>query len=233
MRRPLNRRMIMNTLNLRGTISSLIASISSLVSNAMMVFVYMMFIFIEQKYMAVKIQKFASDKNNGDKIWNIIKKIDSNMKTYITVKTAISISTAVVSYLIMISVGLQYATFWAMILFIMNYIPTFGSIVSCLLPMAFALIQFDNAWPIAIVWVGLIFSQLLFGNYLEPKILGRTLNLSPLVIIISLVVWGMIWGVVGMFLCVPIMSLVMVALSAIPSTKKIAVLLSEDGEIVR
>ncbi len=230
--RGLNRRMLMNAINFRGTISYLISSISSLVSNAMMVFVYMMFIFIEQKYMSVKIQKLVPEEKSNKKFWILVKKIDGNMKTYITVKTFISLATALVGYTIMTAVGLQYAMFWALLLFIMNYIPTFGSIISSLLPMAFAVIQFKTALPIAIVCIGLIFTQLFFGNYLEPKILGRTLNLSPLIIIISLVVWGMIWGVVGMFLCVPIMSLIMVALSTIPSTRKIAVLLSENGEIV-
>ncbi len=229
----INQNTVINFINIKSVVEFLLTSLSSLVANAGMVFVYLIFIFVEQKCFGIKLEKVVKNNKTRQQIWDVLRKIDRNMKMYITVKTGISFATATVAYFIMQSVGLQYSAFWGLLLFIMNYIPTFGSIISSILPMIFAVSQFESMLPIAIVCVGLILTQFFFGNYLEPKILGRTLNLSPLVIIISLVIWGMIWGVVGMFLCVPIMSLVMAALSAIPSTQKIAILLSEGGEIVK
>ena len=218
----INQDNIVNFVNIKSIISFLISSVSSLLANAGMIFVYLIFIFIEQKYFDVKLEKIVKNDNTRSQVLAVLKKIDKNMKMYIAVKTGISLSTALVGY----------SPFWGLLLFILNYIPTFGSIISSVLPILFSFTQFDNIVPISIVCIGLLLTQFFFGNYLEPKILGRTLNLSPLVIIISLVVWGMIWGVIGMFLCVPIMSLVMVALSAMPRTQKIAILLSEGGDIV-
>jgi len=229
----INQDSIVNFVNIKSVITFLISSISNLLANAGMIFVYLIFIFVEQKYFDVKLKKIVKNSKTRIQVWEVLKKIDRNMKMYITVKTGISFATGFVGYLIMQSIGLQYAAFWGLLLFIMNYIPTFGSIISSLLPMFFSFSQFNDVVSIAVVCIGLLLTQFFFGNYLEPKILGRTLNLSPLVIIISLVVWGMIWGVVGMFLCVPIMSLVMVALSAMPKTQKIAILLSEGGDIVK
>ena len=82
----------------------------------------------------------------------------------------------------------------------------------------------------SIVSIGIITIQLLIGNIVDPKIMGKRLNLSPLVLILSLVIWGSIWGVVGMFLCVPIMIIITIVLLQIPSTKKFAMLLTQDGE---
>ncbi len=93
------------------------------------------------------------------------------------------------------------------------------------------LIQFETFTPFLIVGIGLISAQFIVGNVIEPKLMGKTLNLSPLVVLLSLALWGGLWGIPGMFLCVPIMVIFLIVLSHFSATRPLAVLLSERGEL--
>jgi len=117
------------------------------------------------------------------------------------------------------------------VIFVMNYIPVVGSILGTVFPSLLALIQFDSFYPFIIVTGLICLMQFLTGNILEPRVMGNRLNLSPLVILLSLTLWGAIWGIVGMFLCVPIMVIVMIVFSHFSKTRAIAVMLSKNGKI--
>ena len=131
----------------------------------------------------------------------------------------------------MSSVGVDFAGFWAVMVFFFYYIPTVGSIMAIIAPALLTLIQFDNLTPFLIVLLVFGSIQVVTANVIEPAIMGRSLNLSPLVVIVSLIVWGTIWGVVGMFLCVPIMVVALIVLAQFETTRPVAVLLSADGRI--
>jgi predicted PurR-regulated permease PerM len=128
-------------------------------------------------------------------------------------------------------VGVDFAAFWAVMVFFFYYIPTVGSILAIVAPAVLALVQFDHLTPFLVVLLVFGTIQIVTANVVEPTIMGRTLNLSPLVVIVSLVVWGTIWGVVGMFLCVPIMVVALIVLAQFKATRPLAVLLSADGRI--
>ena len=123
------------------------------------------------------------------------------------------------------------AGFWAVMVFFFYYIPTIGSILAILAPALLALVQFDHLTPFLVVLFVIGTIQIVMANVIEPAIMGRSLNLSPLVVIVSLMVWGTIWGVVGMFLCVPIMVVLLIVLAHFETTRPVAVLLSADGDI--
>ena len=131
----------------------------------------------------------------------------------------------------MASVGVDFAAFWAVMVFFFYYIPTVGSILAIVAPAMLTLVQFDNLTPFLIVLLVFGTIQVVTANVIEPAIMGSTLNLSPLVVIVSLMVWGTIWGVVGMFLCVPITVVSLIVLAQFETTRPIAVLLSADGRI--
>lgn len=128
-------------------------------------------------------------------------------------------------------VGLDFATFWGMLIFFFNYIPTIGSILATAFPSVLALIQFDSPLPIIAVIGGITATQMMIGGFLEPRLLGSSLNLGPLVILLSLGLWGSLWGIPGMFLCVPITVIAVIILSHFPQTRTIAILLSGDGNV--
>ena len=116
-------------------------------------------------------------------------------------------------------------------MFFFYYIPTVGSILAIVAPAVLTLVQFDSLTPFLVVLLVFGTIQIVTANVVEPAVMGSTLNLSPLVVILSLAVWGTMWGVVGMFLCVPIMVVGLIVLAQFEATRPLAVLMSADGRI--
>ena len=196
-----------------------------------MVFVYMIFMFIEQSTFNKKFTALIPNKSRAKKMKYIIDSIDNNMKKYLFMKTVISGITGIVSYLWLQMIGLEFAGIWAFIVFITSYIPTIGAIVACSLPILYSF-TVSPGWDLALFTAGgLIGLQILFGNIMEPKLMGKSLNLSTLAILINLVFWGMIWGIAGMFFSVPILVRLYIVAAQFDSTRWIAILLSSDGKI--
>ena len=171
------------------------------------------------------------DPQRRREIDRILTRIGSDTRAYISLKTLVSIMTADFSYVVMRIVGLDYAEFWAILIFVFNFIPNLGSLIATLLPSLLALVQFDHLRPFFIVAGGVTAIQLFVANVIEPRIMAGSLNMSPLVIILSLVLWGTLWGVPGMFLCVPLMAILMIVFSHFKQTRPLAILMSEDGQV--
>jgi predicted PurR-regulated permease PerM len=117
------------------------------------------------------------------------------------------------------------------LLFLTYFIPTIGTPLAILGPALFALVQFETLTPFLIVVLGNLALQLVLANFIEPTMMGRSLNLSPFVSIVALVVFGAIWGLVGMVLCVPILVSIVIVLAHFERTRGLAILLSAKGEI--
>lgn len=196
-----------------------------------MVFVYMIFMFIEQSTFNKKFTAMIPNKSRARKMRYIIDSIDNNMKKYLFMKTVISGITGIVSYLWLQMIGLDFAGVWAFIVFLTSYIPTIGAIIACSLPILYSFTAAPG-WELPLLTAGgLIGLQILFGNIMEPKLMGKSLNLSTLAILINLVFWGMIWGIAGMFFSVPILVGIYIVAAQFDSTRWIAILLSADGKI--
>jgi len=196
-----------------------------------MIAIYVIFLLIEYHYFDSKLMAiFRSDKGK-ESARKIIRKITEQIQSYLVIKTILSTLTALCSYFVLGVAGVDFSGFWALLIFFLNYIPTIGSIVATVLPCLLTLLQFGSLFPFLIVSIGLITIQVVIGNILEPRIMGKQFNLSGLVIILSLTIWGMIWGVVGMFLCVPLLMIISIILSNFPQTRTIAILLSQSGTL--
>lgn len=222
---------IMSQINFTKVLSVSASALGDIAKKTGIIILYVIFLLLEQNGFSKKISALFSSAEREAVFRKILKQIDVDIQTYIGIKTLISILTGAVSYLVMRMVGVDFALFWATVIFVMNYIPAIGSILGTVFPSLLALIQFDSFYPFIIV-TGLIgLMQFLLGNILEPRIMGDRLNLSPLVILLSLTLWGAIWGIVGMFLCVPIMVIIMIVFSHFPQTRSIAVMLSKNGKI--
>jgi predicted PurR-regulated permease PerM len=197
-----------------------------------MILLFAVFIFIEELYLNNKIQQiFSSSPNKFKRLNETLYKIEWSVARYLGIKTLISLLTGFLSYLIFVFIGLDFAIFWAFLIFLLNFIPTVGSLLGTIFPAIFCLLQFGDftiALSVLLI-VGLI--QVFIGNFLEPKWLGNSMNISPLFSIISLVFWGLVWGTTGMVISVPITVVLLIILSQFESTKTIAILLSEKGEI--
>ena len=207
------------------------ASVASIATSMGMVLVYLIFMFVEQSTFNKKFSAMFPGKRQSKKFRYILDSIDTNMKKYLFVKTAISAITGVASFVWLQLIGVEFAGVWAFIVFITSYIPTIGAIVACSLPILYSLVTAPTLQQPILTAVGLIALQILFGNILEPKLTGKTLNLSTLAILINLVVWGMIWGIAGMFFSVPLLVAIYIICAQFDSTRWVAVLLSADGQI--
>jgi predicted PurR-regulated permease PerM len=222
---------IIKSLSIQNTVMNIYSVFTTLTSSAVLIALYVVFLFVEQHYFSQKMDVFFPQKEHRKLVKNIFSHITKDTQTYLGIKTLLSLATATASWLIMKWVGLDFAEFWALLIFFLNYIPNIGAIVATAFPAALALIQFENWWPFLIVTSGIVAIQFVVGNFLEPRLLGKSLNVSPLVILFALGLWGSIWGILGMFLSVPITVMMMIIFAHFDATRPIAILLSQDGYI--
>lgn len=196
-----------------------------------MITVYVLFMLLEYHYFDQKIMAVFQTEEGKKSARKMMTKISKQMKSYIVIKTLLSTLTALLSYGVMVFVGVDFADFWAFLIFILNFIPTIGSIIATAFPCLLTLIQFGTLAPFLAVTLMLVSIQFVIGNVIEPRVMGKQFNLSGLVIIIFLTLWGQIWGVIGMLLCVPLLMMLSIILSNFPKMRPIAILLSQTGKL--
>jgi len=211
-------------------ISSIAGSILSIFSNAGIILIYLLFLLLESKYFMRKID-IALAGPQLKKTKEVIASIKEDIRSYFAIKTLVSCITAVLSYIVLALFDVDFAVFWAFLIFLFNFIPTIGSIVAVFFPLTLAVVQFESYYPLVGLATGLIAVQIIVGNIIDPKLTGNRLNLSPLVILISLAFWGSLWGVIGMLLSVPITVIINIVLSEFKCTRPISVFLSEKGYV--
>ncbi len=214
-------------------LSQIGASARSLTANAVTIFLYTVFMLLERGRIFRKIDLLSSDHRDRAAVNETIGEIGMMVRQYITVKTVTNLITAVVSYAIMRLVGVDFAGFWALLIFVLNYIPIVGAISAISAPVILALVQPEGGGiRTALLALGLLVAaEQTMSSLIEPRLIGKSLNLSPLVILLSLGVWGSLWGFAGALLAVPMTVTVMIILTQFPSTRPIAVLLSDSGQI--
>jgi len=228
---PLTVGKLMSGIDFSSITRVVVSEVTNIFGKGAIVAVYLLFLFLEQGSFRAKLGKLIPDSGNQRDIDTIIARIDSDIRTYLGIKTIASVATALLSYVIFVCVDLNFASFWAFMIFLFNYIPTVGSIVATGLPSFFAFMQYESLAPFLVVLIGVTALQMLIGNVIEPRFQGDRLNLSPLVILISLALWNMIWGIPGMFLCVPLTAIAVIIFSYFPQTRTIAIALSRSGNI--
>jgi predicted PurR-regulated permease PerM len=190
-----------------------------------------LFLLFEQVVFDHKLRRFIHNPDREEHVRTALARITKEIEAYIWIKTVTSAMTAIISYVVLIMVGVDYAAFWGLLIFLLAYIPTIGSLLGIVFPALLTLLQFGALEPFLIVAVPLAMTQIIIGNIIEPRMMGRSLNLSPLVVMVSLVLWSLIWGVPGAFLCVPITVIFMIICTYVPSLRQVAVLLSTDGTL--
>lgn len=221
---------------IRPVLARIASGLTGLTSNFLTfitIFLYLVFMLIERGRIFRKINLLGADDRERKVINETIRDIGVLVRQYITVKTISNLVTATISFAIMKIIGVQFAGFWALLIFTLNYIPIFGAASAITLPVLLALVQPDGG-GVQLALTALVFligAEQIMSNGIEPRLVGRTLNLSPLVVLFSLSVWGSLWGFAGLLLSVPITVTVMLVLTQFESTRSIAIMLSDDGKI--
>ena len=222
---------MLDSVEITPIISSLAGAFTDMIGNIFLVIIYVLFLLLEQGTFKSKISNLFPNKKQRDSVMDILTQTQDDIQTYIWIKTLTSSATGIISYFLLIAVGVDFAGFWAFTIFLLNFIPTIGSIIATLFPALLALIQFETFHQSLIILVAVGSVQVVIGNFVEPRMMGTSLNLSPFVVMLSLTLWGSVWGVAGMFLSVPITVIMLIVFAHFEKTKPIAILLSGDGNL--
>ena len=218
-------------LNFGDILSKLFSALTSLFGDAFTVLLYLVFLLLEEPIFPLKLKAMYPDKKKYDHANDLISKIDHSIGNYIALKTVVSLLTGFLSYFVLLFIGVDAPLFWAFLIFVLNFIPTIGSLIATIFPAVFALLQFGEFTPgiLVLAIVGAI--QLIVGNLVEPRVMGNTLNISPLVVFLTLSLWGVMWGITGMLLSVPITVIIIIIMSEFEGTRPMAILLSQRGSL--
>ncbi len=218
-------------INFSSYFKSLFNSISGIFGNMIMIAFYTVFMFIEEGLFRHKINLVVGTGKKAARFHGVLLKIDKMMSRYLILKSLMNLLNAAIAFIVLIIVGIDSPFFWSALIFFFGFIPSIGPIFGTLLPALFSLVQFADFAPFFIILLVIGTFEVLIGNYLEPRIMGNTLNISPLFGIFALALWGSIWGVTGMLLSVPITVAMIIIMAQFPNTRNIAILMSEKGKV--
>jgi predicted PurR-regulated permease PerM len=217
-------------MDVASVLTQIAGAVQNVAGNTVFILIYLGFMFPAAARIHHKLDNIFPAAGDRDHTRDVLTAIRRSMAQYLWVQTVLSAITTVLTLVTLLALGLENAVFWAFLIFFLNYIPTIGSIIAVILPTAFALVQFPTLAPVIGVAAGVGVWQFAIGNLVAPRMMGESLNLSSLVVLIALAFWGQLWGLTGAFLAAPLMVMIMLTLAQFPSTRWIAILLSEDGE---
>jgi len=208
-----------------SALTSGLGSFISFVTTTFLVLLFMLFILASSGELGNKVRK-AFPEQYGDWMAEVLKTVDSQVRQYLVTKTLISLGTGILTWLVLLILGVDFPLVFGFIAFVLNYIPNIGSTIAVLFPFALSLLQFESLGvPLGVI-LGLGGTQMVMGNVVEPRIMGYRLNLSPLLILVSLIFWGWLWGMWGMILAVPMMAAIKIVMENLVPVKPIAALMS-------
>ena len=216
-------------LNVNRAIGGLVLSVSgnfmAFAGGLMVVLVFLFFLLMETPFVHLKMMQ-AFQGHTTRKIVIIFAHINAQIGRYLNVKLLVSAMTATVVFIAFSIIGVDFPVIWAILTFLFNFIPSIGSIMITFFSGLFAVVQFVPEWNSIIATVtAMSVTQLVIGNIIDPKLLGDSLNLSPVVILLSLLVWGWLWGVMGMFLAVPLTVAIKISLESVPGMEPFGILM--------
>lgn len=216
------------SIDINSYLRAMAAQASNALSASTFIILFVGFLFAERFWFPQKLLNMVGDEAAARKVTDVIQSIVHRINRYLLVKSIISALTAAVIYTISKAFGIELAMPIAIITFVLNYIPSIGSIIATLLLGLLALVQLDPGIAAVIVVLAAV-TQFTLGSVLDPMLMGQTLRISAFGIIISLAFWSALWGIPGAFLAVPIMVAIKVTCTHIPRARPLAVLLSRDG----
>jgi predicted PurR-regulated permease PerM len=211
--------------SITSAITSGVGTLINVFSNITLILLFMMFMLAGSGQLGAKV-KSAFPAREANQFSAIISNINSQVRQYLVTKTLISLGTGSLAFLILWLTGVDFALVWGFVAFLLNFIPNIGSIFAVGMPVIVSFLQFDTIARPLLVLILLAVMQTLMGNVLEPRLMAFRLNMSPLVVLVSLIFWGWLWGVWGMVLAVPIMATIKIVFENISTMKPFAVLMS-------
>lgn len=194
------------------------------IGKLLLVFVFLVFIVAGRGRAAAKVAR-ALDGASAGRVAGVVEAINAQIRKYLVIKTLVSLANGVMVWAVLALFGVDFAALFGLLAFLLNYIPNIGSFIATVLRVGFAFFQFGTFWTpfwVLIVTNGL---DMVLGNIIEPRIMGKGLGLSPLLVFFSLLFWGWLWGIPGMILSVPLTAMVKIVCQNVPALRPVAVLM--------
>lgn len=193
-----------------------------------LVLLYLVFLLAGSESFPHKLKRAFKDQ--AERVATIIANIEAQVRKYLLTKTLVNLGHGLLVGVLLAAFGVDFAPLWGFLTFIAHYIPTVGAVISVGLPTVFMLLQFESTgWALLVAAVNLAV-QFFIGNMLEPRIMGTSLDLSPVVVLLSLIFWGWLWGAWGMILAVPITSTLKIVCENVEALHPLSVLMSGSAE---
>jgi AI-2 transport protein TqsA len=225
------RRDVLGQINLQRVLTTTLASFGQIVISLVVVLLYATFLLLERRSFSNKLAHLSDSPARVLRIRDVITVINRRIGAYLALKTVLSVFLGAVSWGIMVVAGLEFAALWAVLIAVLNFVPYIGSVLGVLFPVLMSVVQFGDFGVVFWLFVALLAVQFVIGNFLDPYLMGNSLNLSPFAILLSLAAWSQLWGVAGAFLAVPIAAVMAIVFSEFPGTRPLAVLLSKNGRL--
>ncbi len=199
----------------------------------LLVLIFLVFMLLGKPYFRYKVER-AFQPDRAKRFSDITASISKQIGQYLVVKVAISGTTAVLVWLGLTLLKVEFALTWGALAFFLNFIPSIGSILASVPPILLAIVQFyPSVWMPIFTAVILLLIQMTMGNVIEPKIMGDSLNLSPVIILLSLVFFGWLWGIVGALLSVPIAAAIKICCENIEALKPLSILMGSGKRFMK
>jgi AI-2 transport protein TqsA len=208
-----------------------LSTAQGLITDVSLVFLYVLFLLVDERFYDAKMRALFPDPARRHDIETTVSRVVSEVTLYLWLMTLISLGVAFMTWIFCRAVGLDGAGFWAFLAFALNFVPTIGSITAVVLPALYGVFTLNDPVLLAVLIGGLAATQIIAGELVLPRVMGDRLNLSSFVIILTLVVWGAMWGPAGMFLAIPVTVILVLISARFESTRPIAILLSKDGRV--
>ncbi len=215
--------------DLQLAVVSILGGITSAGAALFMVIVYAGFLASERTEMSAKLAALFPKGEQYELTEKIIRQANQRIGEYLAVKTLMNVITGVFSYIVLWAMDVDFAIFYAVMLGLLNYIPYVGSFVGVVLPVVLSLAQFGSLATTALLGGLLLSVQMIVDNVIEPNAMGKQLDLSPFVVLVSLAVWSALWGLPGAILAIPLTSLMVIIFDSFPQTRFIAILLADKA----
>ena len=206
-------------------VASLLGSLSQLLGDTLLLVLLILFMLFDLPGLTTRMRAALP---GADETLDYAARVANGLKTYLWLKTLISFLTGASAALLVWAVGVDFPLLWGLLAFVLNFVPNIGSVLAAFPPVALGLVQFGLA-EAALVALGYLVINMLFGNVVEPRLTGRGVGLSTLVVFLSLVFWGWVFGPIGMLLSVPLTMALKIALEASSSTRWLAVIMGPEA----
>lgn len=194
-----------------------------------LVAIYASFLMAERNTLQEKFARIFRAPEDAARAARIVKEINDGIGGYLATKTLLNVAVGLMSYVVLVLFGVDFALLWALIIGLLGYIPYVGSYVGVAFPVLLSLAQFGSLGTTLLLTAALTAIQLWEGNWFEPKVIGKKSNLSPFVVLVALGAWSALWGAPGAIFAVPLTSMIVIVCGAFEQTRWVPILLSQDA----